>query len=274
MVQFTAESHLKEAVKRLQNSENPRLKEVMTAFSKHMFAFINEVQPSEEEWMTGIQFLTELGQTCNDVRQEWILFSDAFGVTMLMDYINHHKEQGSTESSVLGPFYRERAPVYEKGDSISQDHVGEETLLRGRVTDRSGKPIVGASLDVWQTAPNGMYEVQDENQPDFNLRGLFKTDENGEYEIRTVKPVSYPIPDDGPVGKLLGAVGRHPYRPAHIHFIVNAAGKKPIITQLFTKGDEYLSSDAVFGVKDSLVVDYVQKEDGYQVEYDFVLEDM
>ena len=268
---FNEQSHLAEAIRRLENTADPRLKEIMAAFSRHMFAFINEVKPSEAEWMKGIEFLTAIGQMCNDVRQEWILFSDAFGVTMLVDYHNHRAHGAETESSVLGPFYREGAPEYAPGETISQDGEGEPVVLAGRVADADGRPIAGARVDIWQTAPNGLYEVQDANQPEFNLRGVFRTDAEGRYLARTVKPVSYPIPDDGPVGKLLGAVGRHPFRPAHIHFIVAADGYEPVVTQLFTDDDVYLDSDAVFGVKNSLVVNYRPDGDGYRVDYDFVL---
>jgi catechol 1,2-dioxygenase len=271
MTAFTEQSHLDEALRRLRNTEDPRLKQVMEAFTRHMFAFVNEVRPTEDEWMRGIRFLTDLGKMCNDVRQEWILFSDAFGVTMLVDYINHQKEAGTTESSVLGPFYRDGAPEYDNGDSISQDGEGEPIAISGTVTDSAGNPIAGAKVDIWQTAPNGLYEVQDEGQPDYNLRGGFTTDAAGRYEAHSVKPVSYPIPDDGPVGQLLRAVGRHPYRPAHVHFIVSAEGYQSVVTQLFTDDDPYLDSDAVFGVKDSLVIHYTPEGDGYRVGYDFAL---
>jgi catechol 1,2-dioxygenase len=271
MTAFTEQSHLDEALRRLQNTENPRLKQVMEAFTRHMFAFVNEVKPTEDEWMQGIRYLTALGQMCDDVRQEWILFSDAFGVTMLVDYINHQKEAGTTESSVLGPFYREGAPEYANGENISQDGEGEPIVLTGTITDSGGSPIKGAKVDIWQTAPNGLYEVQDKTQPEYNLRGIFTTGADGRYTARSVKPVSYPIPDDGPVGQLLRAVGRHPYRPAHVHFIVSAEGYEPVVTQLFTDDDPYLESDAVFGVKDSLVIHYTPEGDGYRVDYDFAL---
>jgi catechol 1,2-dioxygenase len=209
---------------------------------------------------------------CDDVRQEYILLSDVLGATILVDAINHRNPEGTTESSVLGPFYREGAPVMPRGTSIAGDTDGEAVTVRGRVTAVDGTPIEGAVLDVWQTAPNGLYEVQDPGQPDFNLTGRFQTATDGTYEFHTVKPVSYSIPEDGPVGQLLRALGRHTFRPAHIHFIVSADGYQPVVTQLFTAGDAYLDSDAVFGVKNSLVVDYERKGEGYRVEYDFGLE--
>lgn len=271
MQDFTVDNLTEDAIRRLQRAPNARLKQVVEALTRHLHAFILEVRPTEEEWMLGIKFLTETGQTCDDVRQEFILLSDTLGVSMLVDALNHQAGGKSTESSVLGPFYREGAPHYANGQSMSQDGVGEPVVVSGRVLDPAGKPVAGARLDVWQTAPNGLYEVQDDNQPDYNLRGVYTADADGRFAVRTVKPVSYPIPDDGPVGKLLRALGRHPYRPAHIHFIVSAKGYAPVVTQLFTDDDTYLESDAVFGVKKSLVVHYDRAGNGWQVAYDFRL---
>jgi hydroxyquinol 1,2-dioxygenase len=271
MNKFDEKSLMKEALLRLENTKDPRLKKIMEAFTRHMFAFISEVKPSEAEWMQAIEFLTATGQKCDKDRQEWILFSDVFGLTILVDHINHQKENDLTESSVLGPFYRENAPEYENGQSISKDQKGEPTIISGKVTDQSGTPICGAKVDVWQTAPNGLYEVQDSSQPEFNLCGIFTTDAEGRYEVHTVKPVSYPIPTDGPVGALLDSVGRHPNRPAHVHFIASAEGYKPVTAQLFTEGDTYLDSDPVFGVKDSLVVSYLKGNGVYSVEFDISL---
>jgi len=257
----------------MENTPNPRLKQVMGSLIKHLHAFIREVEPTEREWLAGIKSLTRIGQKCDDVRQEYILFSDVLGATILVDAINHRKQGGATESSVLGPFYLEGAPEVASGSDLTGDTEGEPVVVRGRVKDTQGNPIPEAELDVWQTAPNGLYDVQDPDQPEFNLRAKVRTDANGAYEFRTMKPVSYPIPSDGPVGGLMRAVGRHFQRPAHIHFIVRAKGYEPVVTQLFTEGDEYLDSDAVFGVKESLVVDYAKQGNGdYSVDYDFVLE--
>ncbi len=272
MQDFNEKTHLAEALRRIDLIEDCRLKQVMGAFTRHMFAFINEVKPSEKEWMTGIEFLTGIGQMCDDKRQEFILLSDVTGVSMLVDYLAHKDETGATESSVLGPFYREGAPHYEAGETISQDGKGDKVVVSGRVTDTEGNPIANARLDVWQTAPNQMYEVQDPDQPDYNLRGVFTTDAEGRYWLRTVKPVSYPVPDDGPVGVLLRAIGRHPFRPAHIHFVISAPGYKPVATQLFTDDDEYLETDTVFGVKDSLLVHYEDGGGELKVDYDFALQ--
>ena len=240
----------------LEKTSDPRLRQVMGSLVKHLHGFFREVEPTEAEWMQGIQFLTRVGQMCDDERQEFILLSDVLGVSILMDAMNNRVSAGATVSTVLGPFHRDGAPFMDNGASISGQTAGEAVLVKGRVTDPSGQPIAGAALDVWQTAPNGLYDVQDPEQPPFNLRGRFRTDADGRYYFRTVKPVSYPIPADGPVGQMLEALGRHPYRPAHIHFIVTAEGYRNVVTQLFTEGDSYLDSDAVFGVKGPLVVEY------------------
>jgi catechol 1,2-dioxygenase len=242
-----------------------------------MHAFVREVEPSEAEWLEGIRFLTAVGQKCDTVRQEFILLSDTLGVSMLVDAINHGGATGATESTVLGPFYREGAPDIAPGASIARaPHDGAPCSVRGRVLGARGRPLAGALLDVWQTAPNGMYEGQDPGQPPFNLRGHVRTGADGRFAFETVLPVSYPIPDDGPVGQMLKATGRHPYRPAHIHFIVSAPGHESLTTHLFVKGDKYLLSDAVFGVKDSLVAPFRRRKGkngkaGCALDYDFRL---
>jgi len=220
---------------------------------------------------------------CDDKRQEFILLSDVTGVSMLVDAINHRLSEGATESTVFGPFYREGAPELPMGATISKDGRGEPAVVMGRVLSTDGTPIAGALLDVWETDENGMYEQQDPEQPDMNLRGKFRTDSEGNYCFVGIKPVSYSIPNDGPVGQLLRSLGRHPFRPAHIHLLITAPGFIPVTTHLFVKGDKYLDSDAVFGTKDSLVVDFVRHESQaeaeryhvtapfYIVNYDFVL---
>ncbi len=261
------------AIATMENTADPRLKQVMGSLIKHLHAFIRDCEPTEKEWFAGIKYLTKIGQKCDNVRQEYILFSDVLGATILVDAINHRKQAGATASSVLGPFYLEGAPEVASGSDLTGEMQGEPVVVRGRVKDVQGNPIPAAELDVWQTAPNGLYDIQDPDQPEFNLRAKVRADAEGAYAFRTMKPVSYPIPHDGPVGLLMRAVGRHFQRPAHIHFIVSAKGYEPVVTQLFTEGDEYLDSDAVFGVKESLVVDYLKQGDGdYTVNYDFVLE--
>lgn len=262
---------------------NLRLKQVMTGLISHLHAFIREVELTGEEWAVGIQFLTRTGHMCDEKRQEFILLSDITGVTMLVDAINHRLPDGATESTIFGPFYREGAPELPMGASISKDGRGEPTVVTGRVLSTDGTPIPGALLDVWETNENGLYEQQDPEQPDMNLRGKFRTGSQGRYCFVGIKPVPYPIPDDGPVGRLLRALGRHPFRPAHIHLLISADGFAPVTTHLFVKGDPYLDSDAVFGTKDSLIVDFIQhtsEEEAARyhvtvpfskVEYDFVL---
>jgi len=250
-----------EVVRRLQRVPSPRLQAITTSLIKHLHAFVLEVELTEEEWFEGIKFLTATGQKCDDKRQEFILLSDVLGVSMLVDAINHRKPSGATESTVLGPFFVAGAPRMKMGDSISKDGKGEPVYVSGRVLDLEGRPVAGAVLDIWQTSSDGFYDVQDPGQPEMNLRGLFTTATDGRFFFRTVKPSSYPIPTDGPVGKLLLALGRHPMRPAHIHFIIGASGFEPVTTHMFVAGDDYLDSDAVFGVKGSLVVPFTRHDD-------------
>ena len=280
----TAEDQITERVLRsVEGAADPRSKAVFTALIKHLHAFVREVEPTEAEWWQAVQFLTRVGQTCDERRQEFVLLSDTLGVSMLVDAINHRPDHAATESTVLGPFYRDGARELPYGASISQDDLGEPAVLTGHVRSADGAPLPNALLDVWETNEHGFYEQQDPSQPEMNLRGRFRTDAAGRYKILAIKPVSYPIPDDGPVGQMLRALGRHPFRPAHIHFIVSAEDHLPVTTHLFVKGDSYLESDAVFGTKDSLVVDFVRHDSPteaeqhgvrapfYTVEYDFVL---
>jgi hydroxyquinol 1,2-dioxygenase len=259
MRQFTEETLTDAVVARLARCEDPRFRQVMTALIRHVHAFVREVELSEAEWMAAIQFLTATGQTSVGDRQEFILLSDVLGVSMLVDAINHRKPSGATESTVLGPFYAEGAPALPMGADIAHGGPGEPTEVRGRVLTPDGRPIEGALLDVWQTAANALYSTQDPKQDRFNCRGRFRTDASGAFFFRTVKPVSYPVPTDGPVGQILNAMGRHPMRPAHIHFIVSAPGYETVATHLFVKGDRYLDSDVVFAVKNSLIVDFKPK---------------
>jgi protocatechuate 3,4-dioxygenase beta subunit len=233
---------------------SPRMHEVMTLLIRHVHAFVREAALTQDEWRAGIDFLTRTGQMCSDSRQEFILLSDILGVSMLVDAVAHQSaDKGITDSTVL------------------REEDGEPLVMRGRVADPSGKPIAGAMVEVWQTATNQLYDVQDENQPHGHLRATFRTDEHGKYEFRTILPVSYPIPDDGPAGQLLRALGRHPFRPAHVHFMISAPSYRKLVTHLFLKGDKYLDSDAVFGVKPSLVVQPVRQDGTLTIAYDFTL---
>ena len=241
---------------------DPRLRDVLTSLVYHVHAFVKDVELTEEEWAAAIGFLTRTGHMCDDVRQEFILLSDVLGVSMLVETVNHRTGGTATESTVLGPFHEVASPPRALGDDIALDGKGTRCLVEGRVTGPDGEPVAGANVDVWQANEDGFYDVQQPGvQPELNLRGLFTADANGHYYFRSVVPRHYPIPDDGPVGDLLAATGRHPYRPAHLHFIVTAPGYRPVTTHAFVASSPYLDSDAVFGVKESLVRDVVQVDD-------------
>ena len=259
------------ALQRVEESAEGRMRDIMLSLTRHLHGFIREIEPTEEEWLAAIRFLTETGQKCDERRQEFILLSDTLGASMLIDAINNRKPEGATESSVLGPFYQEGAPNYDNGADLADETTGgERVLVSGKVVDLDGAPIPGAVLDIWQTAPDAVYAAQDP-AGSFNLCGRITTGDDGRYSFRTRKPVSYTIPGDGPVGAMLDAAGRHNWRPAHIHFMLSAAGYETLVTQLFTDDDPYLGTDAVFGVKDSLVVHYEPGEDGLRLDHDFVM---
>lgn len=243
-------------------SPDPRFREVMLSLVRHLHGFIREVELTQDEWRTAIDFLTAAGQKCDDKRQEFILLSDTLGASMLVDAVNHRLGEDTTETTVLGPFYVAGAPRQPNGSDIAAREPGVPTYVSGQVKDAEGNLIAGAAVDVWQTDAEGFYDVQRPEKGEMRLRGLFRTDAEGRYRFRTVKPVPYPIPTDGPVGAMLNKMGRHPYRPAHIHFIVAAEGYAPIATHVFVAGDPYIESDAVFGVKPSLIVDFVEHPAG------------
>jgi hydroxyquinol 1,2-dioxygenase len=281
---FTEDTSAEVVISRNAKAGDARLAEVMAVLIKHLHAAVKEIEPTEEEWFKAIMFLTETGQMCNEWRQEYILLSDVLGVSMLVDAINNRKPSGASESTVLGPFHVADAPELPLGSDICLDQKGEPMLVRGRILSTDGTPLAGAKVDVWQANDEGFYDVQQKGiQPDFNLRGVFRTNEKGEYWFKGVKPKYYPIPDDGPVGKLLAALGRHPYRPAHLHYILEAEGHERLVTHIFDPDDPYIHSDAVFGVKESLMAKFTpvtdparQKEAGFdgpflEVVHDFVL---
>jgi len=250
-----------EVLQRFAETPDPRLRQIMLGLVKHLHAFVKEVELTEAEWFQAIEILTEAGRMCSDKRQEFILFSDTLGVSMVVDLLSHRKPDGATESTVFGPFHRLGAPELPTGGNIAQlDKTGTPTLVSGRVLDLDGNPIKGALLDVCQAQSNGLYDSQDAGLGGLHMRGKFRTDAEGCYLVRTVRPVNYPIPSDGPVGRMLRATGRHPWRPAHIHFVVSADGYEPVTTHIFDRTDEYLGSDAVFAVKDSLICDFVRHE--------------
>ncbi len=266
---FSTANHLDDALHAYHHPVDERVGEIARAAIRHLYAFIEDVGLTREEWFAGIEFLTAVGQMCDDERQEFILLSDTLGASMLVEMINQDGAEGTTAPTVFGPFHVAGAPLREMGDSIViDDDPGPRVRFRGTVRTLDGTPVEGAELDVWQTASNGLYDVQDPEATPMNLRGRFLTAADGRYEFETVRPVAYPIPGDGPVGAMLRACGRHNRRPAHTHVMVSAPGCKTIITHLFDAGSEHLDSDPVFGVRDSLVVDM----SGDTVDYDFVVE--
>ncbi len=282
MLNKTEENLTGAVLEKLEGASDARFRQIMTSLITHLHAFVRETELTEAEWLAGIAFLTATGQKCDDKRQEYILLSDTLGVSMLVDAINHRKPSGATESTVLGPFYVRGAPEMPIGGNIAEGVEGEPTWFYGKVVTPQGAPIAGATLDIWSTDGAGQYDVQRPGG-EMRARGRITTDAQGRYAFWTVKPVSYPIPTDGPVGKMLLNMGRHPYRPAHTHMIVAAPGYQSVTTHVFVSGDPYLGSDAVFAVKDSLVVDFVPHEPGvapdgksidrawWSVNYDFGL---
>lgn len=274
MTDYFEESKSAQVVNGRMGAQAPeRLAQVMQSLVQHLHAFVKDVELTEEEWSVAIEFLAETGQICSDERQEYILLSDVLGVSMLVDAIQNRKPKGATPSTVFGPFHVEGAPERPMGASISLDGKGERCLFQGRVLGIDGRPIEGAVVDVWSDNADGFYDVQQPGiQPKWNNRGVFRTGADGRYWFYGIKPVSYPIPDDGPVGKLLRQIGRHPFRPAHTHFRVMAEGYAPLITHTFVAGDAYISNDTVFGVKRDLIVEFVQGDDkGWTADFDFVL---
>jgi catechol 1,2-dioxygenase len=245
-----------------EGAADPRLREILGSLVRHLHGFVREVEPTFEEWERAIGFLTATGQKCDDTRQEFILLSDVLGVTMLVDAINHRTASKATDSTVLGPFHMVASPKRELGDTIDLVATGEPCVVTGRVLSLNGSALAGALVDVWQADDHGFYDVQQPaTQPEGNGRGLFTCDGDGRFWFRTVTPSAYPIPTDGPVGRLLTATGRHPYRPAHIHFIVAADGHLPVTTHVFVAGSPYLDSDAVFAVKQRLIKDFATVDD-------------
>jgi protocatechuate 3,4-dioxygenase beta subunit len=266
-----------EVLDRLDATPDDRLRQLLQSLTRHLHAFAIENDLTEQEWGQAVSFLTRAGQISTESRQELILLSDVLGLSMVLDAVVHADRQpGATESTVLGPFYVEDSPWRATDDTIStRPEDGEETLVTGRVLDTAGEPIAGAVLDVWQNASTGMYAVQDDAQPAENLRGRFKTDADGAFSFRSVLPTDYQIPSDGPVGDLLRATARHPWRPAHLHVIVSAPGYQRLVTHLFDDRSRYLDSDAVFGVKDSLICHFeatgVASGPRYRLDRDLVL---
>ncbi|AEA60157.1 intradiol ring-cleavage dioxygenase [Burkholderia gladioli] len=270
-----------EAIARMQ-PKNERFGVVMTSLIRHLHNFVRDVELTNEEWMTAIEFLTKAGQMCTDKRQEFILLSDTLGVSILVDAINNRFPDGAIEQTVLGPYYWQGAPELPMGSDLAKGIVGEPCFYSGRMLTLEGQPLEGALLDIWSGDGEGNYDMQLESE-EMRARGRLTTGADGKYWFRSIKPFYYPVPTDGPVGAMLEAMGRHPNRPGHIHFIVSAPGYKTVITHLFPSDTPYLDSDAVFGVKKSLIVDFKRHEAGlaptgekvdvpfWTCEYDFHL---
>lgn len=275
-----------QAVQSFQRIEDVRHRTLITALVQKLHDYINEVQLTEAEWMQAIQFLTQTGQLCHEQRQEYILLSDVLGISMLVDQINHQKNEVQTPSTVFGPFFIADMPVRNFVDSIVIENAEQcrPLLIKGNIRNTQGEAIANAYIDVWQTAANGMYSGQDPEQQIDNLRGVFVSQADGAYAIKSILPVSYEIPSDGTVGQLLNYAKRTFWRPAHIHFKIVAEGYQPLVTHIFLENEEYLQNDAVFGVKDRLIVCHESKQADPQsqavygldgdydlMEYDFIL---
>ncbi|KAF2219801.1 Intradiol ring-cleavage dioxygenase [Elsinoe ampelina] len=261
---------------------SPRVRKVVGGLIQHLHDWLRENEVTVEEWMAGVDLINQAGRMSDEKRNEGQLMCDVLGIESLVDEITYKVATDApdlpTATAILGPFWRKDAPKRAMGDSIIIGGIekGDYTLMSGEITDFvTGKPIEGAEVDVWHTAPNGLYEQQDPDQPDMNLRGRFTTGADGKYSFYCLRPTSYPIPFDGPSGTLLKLLDRHPMRPAHIHFIVSAPGYKPLVTQIFDRRDEYITNDSVFAVKDSLVVDFVpfkgDPKADFKLDYDFRL---
>jgi hydroxyquinol 1,2-dioxygenase len=262
--------------------KDERLREVMTSLVQHLHAFARDVGLTEAEWFEGIRFLTAAGHITDDKRQEFILLSDVLGLSMLVTAQNNAKPAGCTEATVFGPFYVEGAPVVENGADIANGAQGAPCLVSGQVRGIGGEPVPGAVIDVWQSDDEGFYDVQkpSSNGHEHRARARLHSDAEGGFHFRSILAQHYPIPHDGPVGAMLEALGRHPWRPAHLHFLIEAPGYERLITHVFRDGDRYLDSDAVFGVRSSLIADWVRHEPEpgsasrdpfYTLRYDFVL---
>jgi len=292
MAQIEAGDITQAVLDRMADCTDERFKTVMTALVKHAHAFLREVQPTEAEWIGAIEFLTAVGKKCDDKRQEFILLSDTLGISMLVVALNQLKAARAltsagaplpTEATVQGPFYWEGSPELELGADIGEGMPGEPTYYTGRVTDTQGRPVANCCLDVWSGDGDGVYDMQLGAEAGMRLRARFRTDNDGRYRFWSIRPTFYPVPDDGPVGDMLRRMGRHPNRPGHIHMKVYAPGLQPVTTHLFVADSPYLDSDAVFGVRDSLVVKFQPHPPGtapdgrvmripyHTAEYDFRL---
>ncbi len=262
-MQNITEHNITEAViGQMTQCETPRLKEIMTLLIKHLHGFVREARLTEAEWMQGIEFLTATGQKCDDKRQEFILLSDTLGVSMLTVALNNAKPQGTTESTVFGPFHVQGAPELALGADISAGASGEPLFVQASVKGLDGEPVANALVDVWQADEDGFYDVQYKDSDQLRARAVLRTDAHGRLYFRSILPVAYPVPTDGPVGQMLSACNRQPWRPAHVHFMIQAPGYETLITHVFRDGDSYQDSDVVFGVRSSLIAQFVHHASG------------
>ena len=280
----TGADFTKAVMKRWEDIPDPRLREVMQSAIKHLHGFVSDVKPTGAEWFKAIQFLTAIGHKCDDKRQEFILASDVMGVSMLIDDINNRRVAGATPSTVEGPFHIPDAPEVAHGADMAKGAPGIPCFVSGKVRGLNSEPVAGALLDLWQTDGEGLYEEQRRTAEPW-MRGIYRTQPDGSYSIRTVAPISYTIPMDGPIGEFFGRTTMSHMRPAHIHFAISAPGYHGVVTHLFQKGDAYIENDVVYGVKAPLVVEFVKMPPGkasngetvdtpfYEVKYDFVLEE-
>lgn len=271
-------------IARHQQAPDPRVREVMTSLVQHLHAFAREVRLTEAEWFAGIQFLTDTGHMCTGERQEFIMLSDLLGLSMLVTAMNHRHPKGCTEATVLGPFHVDGAPACELGADVANGAPGEPCWVRGHVRGLRGEPVPGAEMHVWQADAEGLYDVQRAGLGEHRARAVLHTAADGAYHFKTIVACEYPVPTDGPGGRMLRALGRHAWRPAHLHFMISAPGYQRLITHVFRNGDRYLDSDAVFGVRNSLVADWVRHDPGvtpdggtsavpfYTLDFDFVLD--
>lgn len=267
----------------MEGTPDPRLREVMASLVHHLHGFIRDIRPSDVEFEQAIEFLNRIGQATHDKHNEGILIADVLGLSTLVGLLNNPSWGGETEAALLGPFWRAEAPDCAPGDNIARAGTpGAALFARGSVRDAGGRPIPGALLDIWQASPVGLYENQDPTQPEMNLRGRFRADADGRWHFRSVKPAGYPVPTHGPVGELLNAQRRQPYRPAHVHFMVSAPGYQTLTTQIFLDDCQYLENDVTFSVVSSLVGNFVRHDEAatapgpvegpwYSLDYDFTL---
>lgn len=286
MAELSMEAFTDTVINAMGPNTSPRVREVMTALIRHMHDFAREVKLTTPEYLAACDFVVRIGQISDEKRNEGILASDVFGLESLVDILDQAATSAEvtpsatsepTSSAILGPFWREHSPILENGASIVQGGPqGESVLVQGRVLSIDGKPVKDAMVAVWEDAPNGLYEQQDPNQPEYNLRGQFRTDAEGRYAFRGWRPVPYPIPFDGPAGDLLQMMDRHPNRPGHFHFRVRAPGHQELVTQVFDRESKYIDSDSVFAVKESLIIDFKPAPEGtdtqYVVDYDIHLQ--